>query len=79
MSGDIRPRTRRARTLVVLPHVAHAGTIIAERSRTTRPRVVIVDDQAGFRSVARRLLEARGYDVVAEAASGAHVLGRTEL
>lgn len=32
-----------------------------------RPQVVIVDDQACFREAARHLLEARGYDVVAEA------------
>lgn len=31
------------------------------------PQVVIVDDQPGFREAARHLLEARGYDVVAEA------------
>jgi len=36
-----------------------------------RPQVVIVDDQAGFREAARQLLEARGYDVVAEAGSAA--------
>jgi DNA-binding NarL/FixJ family response regulator len=34
-----------------------------------RPQVVIVDDQATFRGAARQLLEARGYDVVAEAVS----------
>ena len=53
-------------------------TIIVERSSATRPRVVIVDDQAGFRSVARRLLEARGYDVVAEAASAATAIDAVE-
>lgn len=56
----------------------HAVTIIFERSSATRPRVVIVDDQAGFRSVARRLLEARGYDVVAEAASAATAIDAVE-
>jgi DNA-binding NarL/FixJ family response regulator len=40
----------------------------------SRTQVVIVDDQAGFRDVARQLLEARGYDVVAEAASAATAL-----
>jgi len=35
-----------------------------------RSRVLIVDDHAGFRSVARALLEGEGYDVVAEAADG---------
>ena len=53
-------------------------TIIGERSSATRPRVVIVDDQAGFRSVARRLLEARGYEVVAEAASAATAIDAVE-
>ncbi len=43
----------------------------ARSTAQSRPRVVIVDDQAAFRNVARRLLEARGYDVVAEAASAA--------
>jgi DNA-binding NarL/FixJ family response regulator len=33
--------------------------------------VLIVDDHAGFRRRARRLLEAEGYDVVGEAADGA--------
>ncbi len=32
-----------------------------------RPTVVIVDDHAGFRSRARALLEAEGFDVVGEA------------
>ena len=34
-----------------------------------RAQVVIVDDHATFRGAARMLLEARGYDVVAEAVS----------
>lgn len=37
---------------------------------THRPRVVVVDDHAGFRATARRLLEADGFDVVGEAADG---------
>jgi DNA-binding NarL/FixJ family response regulator len=37
---------------------------------TRRPRVVVVDDHAGFRATARRLLEADGFDVVGEAADG---------
>jgi len=32
-----------------------------------RPRLVIVDDHAGFRASARRLLEAEGFSVVGEA------------
>ncbi len=34
------------------------------------PRVVIVDDHAGFRATLRRLLEADGWSVVGEAADG---------
>ena len=43
-------------------------------SHGIRPPVVIVDDQAHFRDAARVLLEARGYAVVAEAASAAAAL-----
>ena len=35
-----------------------------------RPTLLIVDDHPGFRSLARRLLEARGFSVVGEAADG---------
>lgn len=35
-----------------------------------RPSVLIVDDHAGFRSTARDLLSASGFEVVAEAADG---------
>jgi DNA-binding NarL/FixJ family response regulator len=35
-----------------------------------RPTVLIVDDHVDFRSSARALLEAEGFDVVAEAATG---------
>jgi DNA-binding NarL/FixJ family response regulator len=37
-------------------------------------RVLIVDDHAGFRSIARRLLEAGGYEVVGEAADGSSAM-----
>jgi DNA-binding NarL/FixJ family response regulator len=37
-------------------------------------RVLIVDDHAGFRASARRLLECNGYEVVGEAADGAEAL-----
>lgn len=33
-------------------------------------RVLLVDDHAGFRATARRMLEADGFDVVGEAADG---------
>ena len=36
--------------------------------------LLIVDDHAGFRAAARRLLEADGWDVVGEAADGAGAL-----
>jgi DNA-binding NarL/FixJ family response regulator len=38
------------------------------------PTVLIVDDHAGFRRTARALLEAEGYRVVAESASGGEAL-----
>ena len=39
---------------------------------------MIVDDQETFRDAARRLLEARGYNVVAEAESAARALDAVE-
>ena len=36
-----------------------------------RPTLLIVDDHAGFRALARAVLEAEGFDVVGEAADGA--------
>jgi two-component system nitrate/nitrite response regulator NarL len=41
-------------------------------------RVLIVDDDPRFRTLARALLQARGYAVVAEAASGAEALAAVE-
>jgi DNA-binding NarL/FixJ family response regulator len=38
------------------------------------PSVLIVDDHAGFRLRARRLLEAEGWDVVGEAGNGAEAV-----
>ena len=43
-----------------------------------RMKVLIVDDHAGFRASARRMLEADGFEVVAEAASGAEALQAAE-
>jgi DNA-binding NarL/FixJ family response regulator len=37
-------------------------------------KVLIVDDHPGFRASARRMLEAEGFEVVAEAGSGAEAL-----
>jgi DNA-binding NarL/FixJ family response regulator len=39
-----------------------------------RPRILIVDDHAGFRAVARRMLEADGFSVVGEAVDGESAL-----
>jgi len=44
----------------------------------SHPRVVVVDDHATFRSAARTLLAARGYDVVAEASCAATALDAVE-
>jgi two-component system, NarL family, nitrate/nitrite response regulator NarL len=47
---------------------------VAAGRATIRPvtaTVLIVDDHAGFRRLARALLEAEGFDVVGEAADGA--------
>jgi DNA-binding NarL/FixJ family response regulator len=38
------------------------------------PRILIVDDHAGFRRSARTLLEAEGYTVVGEAENGASAI-----
>jgi DNA-binding NarL/FixJ family response regulator len=40
--------------------------------------VLIVDDHAGFRRAARAVLEAEGYDVVAESATGGDALEAVE-
>jgi DNA-binding NarL/FixJ family response regulator len=40
--------------------------------------VLIVDDHAGFRRAARAILEAEGYDVVAESATGMEALVAAE-
>lgn len=42
----------------------------------TAARFLIVDDHAGFRAVARRILEAAGHDVVGEAAGAAEAVAR---
>jgi DNA-binding NarL/FixJ family response regulator len=46
--------------------------------RFVSPTVLIVDDHAGFRSFARALLEAEGFDIVGEAADGASALAMAE-
>jgi DNA-binding NarL/FixJ family response regulator len=42
-------------------------------------KVLIVDDHPSFRASARRMLEADGFEVVAEAASGADALQAAEI
>jgi DNA-binding NarL/FixJ family response regulator len=41
-----------------------------------RPTILIVDDHAGFRRSAHRLLDAEGFDVVGESASGASAVAQ---
>jgi DNA-binding NarL/FixJ family response regulator len=43
------------------------------------PTVLIVDDHAGFRGFARRLLEADGYTVVGEADDGSSALDAVDV
>lgn len=40
--------------------------------------VLVVDDHAGFRTSARALLEADGFDVIGDAASGAEAVAEAE-
>src|SRR5258706_12199582 len=55
------------------------GTLAACDDLLVRPTVVIVDDDSGFRSLARALLEAEGFDVVGEADDGASALAAVDL
>ncbi len=50
-----------------------ARTVGGDTGRV-RSRVLIVDDHAGFRAVARAALEADGYQVLGEAADGGHAV-----
>src|SRR5262249_16685975 len=45
--------------------------------RSVPPTLLIVDDHAGYRTFARALLEAEGFDVVGEAADGASAVSAT--
>src|SRR5437867_2465878 len=51
-----------------------AGVVITCDDLWVNPTVVIVDDHPGFRSQARALLEAEGFDVVGEADDGVSAL-----
>jgi CheY-like chemotaxis protein len=55
-----------------------ATSLSVKASSTTAPRVLVVDDEPAFRNAARRLLERRGYAVVAEAGSAATALDAVE-
>jgi DNA-binding NarL/FixJ family response regulator len=50
----------------------------AGRIAIMRPTVLMIDDHDGFRSRARAMLEAEGFDVVGEAADGASGIGAAE-
>jgi DNA-binding NarL/FixJ family response regulator len=47
--------------------------------RSVAERVLIVDDHAGFRLLAQRMLERAGFDVVGGAADGESALAQIEL
>jgi DNA-binding NarL/FixJ family response regulator len=52
--------------------------VIACDDLSVNPTVVIVDDHPGFRSSARALLEAAGFEVVGEAADGESALAAVD-
>ena len=56
----------------------HAARISSDRASSSAPRVLVVDDEPVFRDAARRLLERRGYAVVAEAGCAATALDAVE-
>jgi CheY-like chemotaxis protein len=51
-----------------------AGSPVTAHAQTMATRVLIVDDDARFRALARALLERAGYAVAAEAADGEQAL-----
>ena len=46
------------------------GTLLSADNHCVSPTVLIVDDHAAFRELARRVLQADGYEVVGEATDG---------
>jgi DNA-binding NarL/FixJ family response regulator len=58
---------------VIVPATLCAGGGVCD-DEVMQPTVLIVDDHAGFRVSARRLLEAEGFTVVGVAANGASAL-----
>ena len=55
-----------------------AARLSSDRASSSAPRVLVVDDEPGFRDAARQLLERRGYAVVAEAGCAASALDAVE-
>ena len=55
-----------------------AGVVIACDDLWVNPTVMIVDDHPGFRSSARALLEAAGFEVVGEAEDGVSALAAVD-
>jgi DNA-binding NarL/FixJ family response regulator len=55
-----------------------ATPLPSDGASTRTPRVLVVDDEPRFRDAARRLLERRGYAVVAEASRAATALDAVE-
>jgi CheY-like chemotaxis protein len=54
-------------------------TSVTGRHPSVQTRVMIVDDDPRFRALARTLLEARGYVIVAEAADGAEAIAAAKI
>lgn len=52
----------------------HHGEPPAPDTSAVAPRVLVVDDDAAFRALARELLELGGFDVVGEAGDGAQAV-----
>lgn len=72
-------RTERRRPRRGLAHFRVSEKVMNHAARpVSAPRVLVVDDQPAFRAAARRLLERRGYDVVAEASCAATALDAVE-
>lgn len=70
-NGDCPPKEVRTTVLSArLPAVWCKGDAAFTIVGTMRGSIVIVDDHAGFRACARRLLESEGYRVIGEAADG---------
>ena len=56
-----------------------SSCVLAWNTQYVTQRVLIVDDHAGFRSMARTLLESEGLEVVGEAATGDETIAASVL